>query len=477
MLSDLGAGISNALHGFFGSKEGEKELNDAIKKITTSLLGSNVNTRVVLNVRKRILERFKPQEIPTKSAKEKALQRIVFEELCAIMDSGKEPFKPKKKEVSTVLFVGLQGSGKTTTCCKYAKYYKQRGFKVGIVCADTFRAGAYEQVKQNVQGMNIEVFISDSSVDPAVVAKTGASALKESGCNLVLVDTSGRHTQEGELFKEMEEIVEAINPTATIFVVDASIGQTAETHARSFMSRVKLGSVIITKTDGTKNIGGALCSVAETKTPVAFIGTGEGMAQIESFNPKGFVGRLMGLGDISSFAEKIEGLNISPEKQEELIGKIKAGEFSIGDFYDQYKKILELGPIGQLLSLIPGMNSSMFNEKEFKKMGVIFTAMTKKELKTNGEVFIRSLPRLIRVAKGCGATPTQVRDAINTYRMMAQMFQKISSNPMFAGLLGGQNGAMDKNITPDAARSQINQLKKMMPPGFSSMFDQFDKFF
>ncbi|KAI5189671.1 signal recognition particle subunit SRP54 [Nematocida minor] len=479
MLSDLGAGISNALQGFFGSKEGEKELNDAIKKITTSLLGSNVSTRVVLNVRKRILERFKLQELPTKAGREKALQKIVFEELCGIMDSGKEPFKPKKKETSTVLFVGLQGSGKTTTCCKYAKYYKQRGFKVGIVCADTFRAGAYEQVKQNVQGMNIEVFISDSSVDPSVVAQTGASELKEKGCNLILVDTSGRHTQEGELFKEMEDIVRSIDPTASIFVVDASIGQAAEIHARSFMSRVKLGSVIITKTDGTKNIGGALCSVAETKTPVAFIGTGEGMGHIESFNPKGFVGKLMGLGDITAFAEKLEGLNISVEKQEELIGKISAGEFSMEDFYEYYKKILELGPISQLFSLVPGLSSSMsmLNEKEFKKMGTVFAAMTKKELRTNGEVFIRSLPRLVRVAKGSGVTPTQVRDTVNSYRMMAQMFQRLSSNPMFAGLLGGKEGAANKEITPDAARAQLNQLKKMMPPGFSSMFDQFDKFF
>lgn len=475
MLSDLGTGISTALQGFFGSKEGEKELNDAVKKITTSLLSSNVSTRIVLNLRKRILERFKPQEIRNKRAREKALQKIVFEELCAIIDSGKEPFKPKKKEISTVLFVGLQGSGKTTTCCKYAKYYKQRGFKVGIVCADTFRAGAYEQVKQNVSNMNVEVFISESSVDPAEVAKTGVETLKAAGCNLILVDTSGRHTQEDELFKEMEEIVNQIEPTASIFVVDASIGQAAEVHARSFMSRVKLGSVIITKTDGTKNIGGALCSVAETKTPVVFIGTGEGMGQIESFNPKGFIGKLMGLGDISGFVEKIESLNMSQEKQEELIGKIKAGEFSMGDFYEQYKKILELGPIGQLLSLIPGLDSSMFNEKEFKKMGTIFTAMTKKELKTNGEVFIRSLSRLVRVAKGSGASPTKVRECINTYRMMAQMFQKISSNPMFAGLLGGAGA--NKEITPDAARAQIDQLKKMMPPGFSSMFDQFDRFF
>ncbi|KAH9386482.1 signal recognition particle subunit SRP54 [Nematocida major] len=478
MLSDLGAGISNALQGFFGSKEGEKELNDAIKKITTSLLSSNVSTRIVLNVRKRILERFKPQEIQTKSQKEKALQKIVFEELCAIMDSGKEPFRPKKKEISTVLFVGLQGSGKTTTCCKYAKYYKQRGFKVGIVCADTFRAGAYEQILQNVSGMNVEVFISSTSVDPAEVARTGAEQLKGKGCNLVLVDTSGRHTQEGELFREMGEIVDAISPTASIFVVDASIGQAAEIHARSFMSRVRLGSVIITKTDGTKNIGGALCSVAETKTPVAFIGVGEGMNHIESFNPKGFVGKLMGLGDINSFVEKIENLGISAEKQEELIGKIKAGEFSMGDLYEQYKKILELGPIGQLLSLIPGINSTMFNEKGFKTMGTIFSAMTRKELKTNGEVFIKSLPRLVRVAKGSGVTPLQVRETVESYRMMARTFQQLSSNPMFAGLFGGGPGkGQDQAITPDAAKAQIKQLKKMMPPGFSSMFDQFDKFF
>ncbi|KAI5184790.1 signal recognition particle subunit SRP54 [Nematocida homosporus] len=479
MLSDLGCGISGALKGLFTQKGNEeKDLNLAVKKITTSLLSSNVSTRVVLGVKKRILERYQAIDVPASAKKEKLLQKIVFEELCRMVDPGKEAFKPKKKDVSVVLFVGLQGSGKTTSCCKYARYYRQRGFKVGIVCADTFRAGAAEQVVQNVGTMDVAVYTS-SVVDPVAVARAGVAELRES-CNLILVDTSGRHTQEGALFDEMVEIEAATKPTATIFVVDASIGQAAEVHAKAFMERIGLGAVIITKTDGTKNIGGALSSVAETQTPVAFVGTGEGMGQLEPFSPRGFVSKLMGLGDIAGLADKLEGLGMTAERQEELIGKIKAGEFSMGDFYEQFKRILELGPISQLLSLVPGMNAGMLDERTFRRMGTVFSGMTKKELRTNGEVFLRGNARIMRVAAGSGVAPTEIRATVNSYRMMSQMLRKLSSNPMFAGLFGGAGGAgaggQVAPPTPETAAAQMAQLKKMMPPGFSSLFDQMGKF-
>ncbi|OAG29741.1 signal recognition particle subunit SRP54 [Nematocida displodere] len=472
MLSDLGNGISDALKGFF-EKKGDQEasLKEAVKKITTALLGANVSARLVMDVRKKIFERYVPESTPQRARKDKVLQKIVFEELCRVVASDTKPFRPAKTETSVVLFVGLQGCGKTTTCCKYANYYRKRGFKVGIVCADTFRAGAYAQVVQNVKDLNIGTYVSETSVNPVEVAREGVEQFKREGYTLVLVDTSGRHTQEGELFKEMEEIVAATAPTASIFVVDASIGQAAEVHAKGFMSRVSLGSVIITKTDGTKNFGGALSSVAETNTPVAFIGTGEGMKDFEPFNPQGFVSKLIGLGDLSGLADKLEGLNITEEKQDELIGKIKAGEFSMGDFYEQYKKILELGPMSQLLSLVPGMNSSMLDERSFRRMGTIFSGMTKKELKTNGEVFIRTPARVIRVAKGSGVSPKEVTQTISSYRMMSQMLKNLSSNPMFGGLFGGS--ATQQAPSPANARAQMDQLKKMMPPGFSSLFDQF----
>ncbi|KAI5174122.1 signal recognition particle subunit SRP54 [Nematocida sp. LUAm1] len=474
MLSDLGSGITSAISGIFSKATSEeKAVNAAVKKITTTLLASNISTRIVGEVKKRIVERYYEANVPSSAKKEKLLQKIVFDELTRIMDSGKEPFRPNKKECSVVLFVGLQGSGKTTSCCKYAKYYRQRGFKVGIVCADTFRAGAYEQVEQNVGASDISVYISRTTVDPSEVASQGVADLKEKNCNLIIVDTSGRHTQEGELFKEMEDIAKAANPTSVMFVVDASIGQAAEVHAKGFISRIDLGAVIITKTDGTKNLGGALSSVAETQCPVAFIGTGEGMLHIEPFSPRGFVSKLMGIGDMSGLADKLEGMNMSESRQEELIGKIKAGEFSMGDFYEQYKKILELGPISQLMSMIPGMNVGMLDEKSFNRMGTIFSGMTKKELNTNGEVFTKQRSRLLRVATGSGVSPSEVKAAISSYRMLSQMLQKLSSNPMFSGLFGGGEKEMP---SPAASRAQMEQLKRMMPPGFSSLFDQFGKF-
>lgn len=483
MLSDLGNGIGEALRGYF-ERQGDDaaELNAAVKKICNALLSSNVPVRIVAGLRKRVLERYGANK-NTKIKKDRVLQKIVYEELCRIVDPQTDSFRPPRDACSVVVFVGLQGSGKTTTCCKYANYYRKRGHRVGIVCADTFRAGAYDQVKQNVKNVPVSVYIDESTVDPVAVAEKGVENLRSSGHSLILVDTSGRHTQEGELFKEMEDIIQATRPDATVFIVDASIGQAAEMHARGFISRVKLGSVIITKTDGAKNIGGALSSIAEIQAPVAFIGTGEGLNSIEPFSPTGFIGKLMGLGDLSGFADKLEGLDISEEGREELLGKIKSGEFCIGDFYEQYKKILELGPISQLLSLIPGLSTELLDEKAFRKMGTIFGSMTRKELGTNGEVFIRCPSRVIRVASGAGVPPKEVRHAISSYKMMSQMLTKISSNPLFSSVFGGLHkdeegkGALPPHLaaSPAEMKAQMQQLKKMMPPGMSSLFDHFDQ--
>nr|GMD19665.1 signal recognition particle 54 kDa protein 2 [Ipomoea batatas] len=193
------------------------------------------------------------------------------------------------------MFVGLQGSGKTTTCTKYAYYHQRKGWKPALVCADTFRAGAFDQLKQNATKAKIPFYGSYTESDPVKIAVEGVERFKKENCDLIIVDTSGRHKQEAALFEEMRQVSEATKPDLVIFVMDSSIGQAAFDQAQAFKQSVAVGAVIVTKMDGHAKGGGALSAVAATKSPVIFIGTGEHMDEFEVFDVKPFVSRLLGL--------------------------------------------------------------------------------------------------------------------------------------------------------------------------------------
>ena len=189
-----------------------------------------------------------------------------------LVDPGVKPYQPKKGKSNVIMFVGLQGSGKTTTCTKLAWYYQKKGWKACLVCADTFRAGAYDQLKQNATKARIPFYGSYTEADPVVIAADGAAMFKEEGFEIIIVDTSGRHYQEDALFEEMLAVSNAVTPDNIIFVMDASIGQACEAQAKAFKEKVDVGSVVITKLDGHAKGGGALSAVAATRSPVIFIG-------------------------------------------------------------------------------------------------------------------------------------------------------------------------------------------------------------
>lgn len=195
-------------------------------------------------------------------------------------------FAPKKGQPNVVMFVGLQGSGKTTTCTKYAYYYQRKGFKPALICADTFRAGAFDQLKQNATKAKIPFFGSYTETDPAKIAAEGVERFRAEKCDLIIVDTSGRHKQEASLFEEMQEVAATVNPGLTVFVMDASIGQAVSDQAAAFRGAVDVGAVIVTKMDGHAKGGGALAAVAATKSPIIFVGTGEHIDEFEPFESK-----------------------------------------------------------------------------------------------------------------------------------------------------------------------------------------------
>jgi signal recognition particle subunit SRP54 len=213
--------------------------------------------------------------------KRRMIQKAVFDELVRMVDPGVKPFTPKKGKPNVIMFVGLQGSGKTTTCTKYAYYYRMKGWKTCLVCADTFRAGAFDQLKQNATKARVPFYGSYTETDPVKLAIEGVDVFKSEGQEVIIVDTSGRHKQEDTLFEEMQQIQDGIEPDDIVFVMDSSIGQAALDQATAFKKAVKVGSVIMTKLDGHAKGGGALSAVAATESPCVFIGTGEHMDEFE----------------------------------------------------------------------------------------------------------------------------------------------------------------------------------------------------
>ncbi|CAG8449448.1 10502_t:CDS:10 [Diversispora eburnea] len=311
--TDLGRRINAALAQI--NKEpviDAKVLDVLLKEICHALLEADVNVRLVGNLRNNVKNAVKIQDLAAGINKRKVIQKAVLDELCRLVEPGVETFKPKKGAKNIIMFVGLQGSGKTTTCTKLAYHYQRKGWKVCLVCADTFRAGAFDQLKQNATKAKIPYYGSYTETDPVQIAHEGVEKFKKEGFEIIIVDTSGRHKQEAELFEEMIQI--STNPDNTIFVMDATIGQAAEAQSRAFHEATKIGSIIITKMDGHAKGGGAISAVAATHSPIIFIGTGEHIHDLERFEPRRFVQKMLGMGDISGLMETVQDLKLDQNK-------------------------------------------------------------------------------------------------------------------------------------------------------------------
>lgn len=446
VLADLGSRLRGALSSVESGSD--DEIQQMIKDICGALLESDVNVKLVAKLRGNIKTKIEEGNIVQETSamnKRKKLQKIIFDELCALVDSHVEPSKPKKLSTTTktingkkirlskesshvIMFVGLQGAGKTTSCTKLAVYYKKRGFKVGLVCADTFRAGAFDQLKQNAIKANIPYYGSYLEPDPVKIAFEGVQKFKQEKFDIIIVDTSGRHRQEEQLFTEMVQIGEAVQPTQTIMVMDGSIGQAAESQARAFKESSNFGSIILTKMDGHAKGGGAISAVAATKTPIVFIGTGEHIGDLEIFKPTTFISKLLGIGDIQGLIEHVQSLNLhQDEGHKQTIENIKEGKFTLKDFQNQMNNFLKMGPLTNIASMIPGMSNLLSQvgdeetSKKIKNMIYIMDSMTTKELESDGRIFIKEPSRIIRVARGAGCAAVEVEMILQQHRMMSTM--------------------------------------------------------
>jgi signal recognition particle subunit SRP54 len=267
-------------------------------------------------------------------------------------------------------------------------------------------------------------------VDPVVIAQEGVEMFREEGFEIIIVDTSGRHKQEDSLFEEMLAVSNAVDPQNIVFVMDASIGQACEAQARAFKEKVDVGSVIITKLDGHAKGGGALSAVAATRSPVIFIGTGEHIDDFEQFRTKAFVQKLLGMGDLETLVERVEELNLG-QSNEKLMDKLKHGEFTLRDMYEQFTNVMKMGPMSQIMGMIPGFSQDFMtkgceqeSQSRLKKLMTIMDSMNDQELDDadGAKKFSKEPGRVRRVASGAGVLEKEVQELLKQYAKFAQVW-------------------------------------------------------
>jgi len=385
-----------------------KTVDDIVKDVQRALLQADVNVELVMQLSSQIRERALKEKPPAGASPREHVIKIIYETLVKIIGKGVDvPLKEQK-----ILMVGLQGSGKTTTVAKLARFFQRKGMKPAVICADTYRPGAYDQLRQLCERIGVPCYGGEKKA--LKVVKDGLKALKG---DVIIVDTAGRHALEKDLIKEMKDLDALLKPDQKILVLDAAIGQVAGAQAKAFNDAIGITGVILTKMDSTAKGGGALSAVAETGAPIAFIGTGETLEDLEHFDPDGYISRLLGMGDIKSLIEKVE------ERLGEGELDIKAvlkGRFTLEDMYKQLEAIGKLGPLKQVMQMVPlGMeipeDAYDVTKDKLKKYKVIMDSMTDKELK---EPKIIGSSRIKRIAHGSGTSTEDVRELLKYHKMM-----------------------------------------------------------
>jgi signal recognition particle subunit SRP54 len=422
-LDRLGSSLYDALKKVFrASVVDEATVKELVRDIQRALLQADVNVQLVLDISKRIEERALKEKVPPGISRREHVIKVVYEELTRFVGEKPVPVKmePGKKQI--LMLVGIQGSGKTTVAAKLARYFQKRGLKPALICADTYRPGAYAQLQQLANRINVPVYGDLKAKDPVKVVFEGLKQFSDK--DLIIVDTAGRHKEERELIKEMKTLEKNIKPDEVIMVIDGTIGQQALIQAKAFHEATPIGAILVTKLDGSARGGGALSAVAATGAPIKFIGTGEKIEDIEPFIPSRFVGRLLGMGDLETLLEKVREAEIKvPEKKAKAI---LSGKFTLTDMYEQFEAFKGMGPFRKILKMLPGMSYDIpedkleMAEEHLEKWRVIIRSMRPEE-KENPKIFNSS--RVRRVARGSGTTEKDVKDLLKQYVMMRRMLK------------------------------------------------------
>lgn len=428
--------LSERLEAVFKKLRGEGKLTESnikesLREVQRALLEADVNFKIVKNFIAEVQTRAIGQEVLSSLNPTQQLIKIVNEQLTALL--GSDPFivRLHDNRVTKIMMVGLQGSGKTTTTAKLASSFrKKQNAKPMLVACDIYRPAAIHQLEVLGKSLNIPV-ISSSQSKVLEIAKEALGKAKIPETNLLIFDTAGRLHIDSELMQELKDLKALIKPDFIFFVADAMTGQDAVNVAKEFNNLLEFSGVILTKMDGDARGGAALSIRAVTDKPLAFIGVGEKISDLEEFYPDRMASRILGMGDILSLIEKAEA-TMDQKKAEELEARIRKNLFTFNDFLTQLQQIKKMGPLEHILKLLPGINNAMLkdvniDEKELGKVEAIIYSMTVKE-RENPKILNGS--RRLRIANGAGTSVQQVNRLLKQYEQMKEMMKKVN-DPRF----------------------------------------------
>ena len=434
-LEKLGSSLYDSLKKILRvSAIDEAAVKELVRDLQRALLLADVNVRLVLELSKRVEERALKEKIPPGISRREHVIKVVYEELTRFLGEKAVPLKVNPKKRNVFMLVGIQGSGKTTTAAKLARYLQKRGYKTALICTDTYRPGAYAQLKQLASRINVPVYGDEKEKDAVKIALEGLR--KFENYDVVLIDTAGRHKDEKSLIEEMKSLEKTINPDEIIMVIDGTIGQQAAAQAEAFHKATPIGSIIVAKLDGSARGGGALSAVAAIGAPIKFIGTGEKIEDLEPFDPPRFTSRLLGMGDLQGLIEKVREAEVKvPEKKAKAF---LSGKFTLADMYEQFEAMRSMGPISRILKMLPGFGydipDEMMNlaEEQMKKWKVIIQSMTPEE-RENPRIIKSSRTR--RIARGSGTSERDVKMLIQQYNRLRKMIKSFRRKrlPFFHG--------------------------------------------
>ncbi len=408
-------------------KLSEKDVDAALREVRLALLEADVNYKVVKKFMSSIRERAVGSEVLKSLTPAQQVIKIVHEEMINLMGGTQSKIAPVSNPPQTVMLVGLQGSGKTTTAAKLATHLKKNGHKPMLVAADVYRPAAIDQLKSLGEEIGVPVH-SINKKDPLEISRQALKEASKEGNDYVLLDTAGRLHINEELMTELRELKGELSPLEIMLVVDAMTGQDAVNVASSFHEQLGLTGVILTKLDGDTR-GGAALSVSEvTHCPIKFVGLGEKVEQFEPFYPERMASRVLGMGDVLSLVEKAQNV-VDEEKTRDFEKKLKSQKLTLSDFLDQLQQIRKMGPIEDLFDMVPGMNKMggkglknlSLDEKELVKVEAIIRSMTEEE-RLKPEIINSS--RKKRIATGSGTTVQDVNKLLKQFEQMKKMIKQ-----------------------------------------------------
>ncbi|ERI09179.1 signal recognition particle protein [Aneurinibacillus aneurinilyticus] len=418
----------------------EEDVTKAMREVRLALLEADVNFKVVKEFVNRVKERAIGQDVLKSLTPGQQVIKVVNDELTELMGGGQSKLAAATRPPTIVMMVGLQGAGKTTTTGKLANYLRgKQNRKPLLVACDIYRPAAIKQLEVVGKQLNIPVFSMGDKVSPVEIAKEAIAHAKEEHLDYVLLDTAGRLHIDETLMGELQEIKEITKPNEILLVVDAMTGQDAVNVAESFNNQLELTGVVLTKLDGDTKGGAALSVKSVTGTPIKFVGMGEKMDALEPFHPDRMASRILGMGDVLTLIEKAQ-MDVDEEKAKELERKMRTAEFTFEDFLEQMAQVRKMGPLDELLNMMPGMNKVKgmkdlkVDEGALNRVEAIVRSMTTKE-KQQPEIINSS--RRKRIAKGSGTSVQEVNRLIKQFEDMRKMMKQFTKMTDKAKKKGG----------------------------------------